>query len=278
MAHPLITSSKCKALAAASVTGALLLLPALPAVGLSGVAEIVPQTLPACDEMAVDVVDVVDVVGETCEPVQDGVQTVTETVAPVVDTATDLVMPVVEEAASAEVVPPGEGEAPEEPVTPLEDTQDSAAQPTQGGGDAGGEVKAAGTGPVEVLEPKAPAADDGRIATSPGLQPTDLAGLGPNIPGINSRSDLTLQPYDSPLVSIPMQFQATELAGAPVTTSSPVAALAAEAVSFAGDAVLPYASGVAGWVAVAGLSLAVGSVYALRRRDNGLLLAPIDTD
>ncbi len=277
MAHPFITAHP-RLIAAVGLTGALLL-PAAPVVALGGVEGPSAATDPVCDTVAG--------LEEVCTLVEDATQGVVGATAPVLDSVVDAAAPVVQvlPAPAADVVDTvvggASGDTGEQapPATPQGSGSGSGSgssgQPATSGADGDTKVEAAGKGPVEVMEPQAPAAD-GRVAGGPTIQPLDVSAVGRNIPGIRSQNGVTLQPFDMPLVSVPMAFEAPQIAGVPVTTSSPVSALAMEAVSFAGDAVLPQTTGAAGWVTATGLGMLAGAGVLVRRRAAALTVTTLD--
>lgn len=302
MAHPLIRpSARSRTVVLAGLAGVLVLgtTPAAAAIPhLTGTVEdlcatpeapaapLAPVVDPAC-EVAADAVGEVEGVAEaTAAVVPDAVTAPVEAVAaPVIE----LLPAVVADA----VPPPAEEPAPEAPVAPADeedapaDEEDApaavAAEPSPATGavvptgPTEVKVEAAGKSPEEIMEPQAPAAD-GRVVGAPTLQQTDLGALGGNIAAIASQSGLTLQPYDSPMVSTPTQMDVPRVAGAPMTTASPVAAIAAEAMTLAGDTVLPQTSGQAAMVTMTGVALVMAAGYGLRRRAQLLTVATLDED
>lgn len=280
MAHPLLTTNRSRALAAMGIAGALAL-PAGPVLALST----------TVDQVADEVIEICDGVltaDGVCEPVQETVETTTDAAGPVVEAADPVV------GAADEVVPPPIIE-PSEAVATVTDALPLGGDPSTGGGSGvpgssgsgstsegsasstssePGKVEAAGKGATEVSEPQAPPSADGRIAGGPTIQPLDAAALGSNMNGVRSQSGVTLQDYDAPLVSMPMD--APQVAGAPITTASPVAAMATEAVAFAGSAVLPHTTGAAAWVTATGLGLLAGTGVLWRRRLSTLDATTLD--
>jgi hypothetical protein len=101
--------------------------------------------------------------------------------------------------------------------------------------------------------------------------------MGSNIAGVRSQNGVTLQPFDAPLVSVPMDFEAPLVAGVPVTTASPTAALASQVVNFAGEAVLPQTTGAAGWVTATGLGMVAAAAITIRRRTTTLTVGTLDS-
>lgn len=270
MAHPHTTpTTSTRAMAFVGLAGAALLLQAGPAAAFG--VEVPVDAIPACpaeataDTLLDDICDVID------EAAGDLVDAVVESVAPVTD-----VVPV------PEAVPALDGEE-----APEEAPANEAPAPVQGGSTEAApaaespsepaKVGAAGSSTTEVTEPQAPASD-GRVAGSPTIQP---ANLGTNIPSIRSQNGLTLQPYEAPMVSIPMEYEAPMIATPPVTTAAPIQQAAADAVRFTGSALVPYTSGAGAWITATGLGLLGAAGYGLRRRADSLTattLAELDSD
>ncbi|WP_370324551.1 hypothetical protein [Euzebya sp.] len=298
MAHPLLSPSRRGVLMGLGLAGALLV-PAGPAAGqglvdtLTGTVDQACEDLtaavaaltPGCEavgavtEGAADALAPVEAVAApVTEPVAEVVESAGETAGAVTDAVTDAAAPVTEPVSDAvdAVTEPVAEEAPADPVgdagpppagePAAEPGSDPAPSPVAADDDVA--VGAAGRQPTEVTEPRGPAAGVGRGAGGPRISP---GAYGVNAPGIASDSGLTLQPYDEPLVSVPVDVDAPQVAGAPVTTSSPVAAMASELVSFAGDAVLPYRNPATAWVTAAGLGLLGVAGFTLRRRLEGRL-------
>lgn len=271
MPHPDITRRPRPA-AIVGAVGALLLVagPAGAVLGTLGDA-----TAQVCDAASGTVASLDAVLAPTCDAADQVVGAAAEALAPVTEAVpVDAVLAPVEEALApigeaapapvGDVLgggdPDGGQEAPADGGAPAPAAGDGA-EPAQGEG----QVAAAGKDPVEVTEPQGPAAQ-GRV-TGPTIQPTVP---GANIAGIASQSGLTLQPYEAmPMVSIPTVLDQPMVAGAPVTTSSPVAAVAAGALDFAGDVVLPQTSGQAFLLTAVGLGLVTATGTTLRRRFGG---------
>lgn len=211
------------------------------------------------EEAVAPVVDAVP--SEVTAPVGEILAPVAEILAPVAEVVP---APVADALPAPEAAPEGGGSGTPEPPSGGEASSgDAAAPPASSDGEAA--VAAAGKEPVEVSEPRGPAAQ-GRV-TGPTIQPTVP---GSNTAGIASQSGLTLQPFEAtPLVSIPTVLDQPMVAGSPVTMSSPVAAVAAGALDFAGDLVLPQTSGQAFLLTTVGLGLVAATGTTLRRRFGG---------
>ena len=279
MAHPLLPTHRSRALATLGLAGALVL-PAAPALALTTVTgQVADEAATVCTE-ALAATGVCQLVDETvAPPVEAATEAATEALAPVVDATAPLV-DAVTEAVPPVVIPPGEVLPPsgDDPAPTTPDPVPGSPSSTGAATTTEPEptkVQAAGKGPEEVSEPQAPPAADGRIAGGPTIQPLDSASLGSNMAGVRSQNGVTLQDYDAPLVSIPMD--APQIAGAPITTASPVAAMAAEAISFAGSAVLPHTTGAAAWVTASGLGLLAGTGVVWRRRLDTLGVDTLDS-
>ncbi len=270
MAHPILTRTT-RTVATAAIAGATLLLPFAGAQ-----AQLLDGSVEESDRCATGVAE--ELVEAACEAV-DAV--VGEVVAPVVEGAVEALAPVTDAAGItapvqdlAEVVT-GEEEAPVEQA-PAAPAPNQPASPAAGGSTAQepeeAKVAAAGKAPTEVTEPQAPAAD-GRIATAPTIQPADL---GSNIAGVRSESGLTLQPYEAPMVSVPLAADMPEIALPPTTTATPIVEAAAEIVRFTGETMLPQTTGAAVWVTATGLGLLGAAGYVTRRRLDTLTATTLD--
>jgi hypothetical protein len=273
MAHPLLPTRRTAALAGLGLAAALAL-PAGPVTALTGAGEATDPVGEVCTELLV-AEGLCELVGSTLDataaaaaaaaaPVTDAAAPVVDAVAPVVEAVGEILPP-----AAGEVLPPAVGDV--VPVGTPQGSGGSGAVGSTGGSPVTGseqaeptKVEAAGKGAEEVAEPQAPPAEDGRIAGGPTIQPLDASAIGANIAGVRSQNGVNLQPYDAPLVSIPMD--APQVAGAPITTASPIAAVAADAIAFAGSAVLPHTTGAAAWVTASGLGLLAGTGVLWRRR------------
>lgn len=280
MAHPKLNRPSAGRVAVV-IAGAALLLPAaqasaLTAGGIGTVAEVSCET------------EVVTLACETAADALDAASPLTDALAPTLDAApVEVPLPevigavpvvgevmgeVMGEESGAEPTTPGEAT----PVTPGGQTSGSTtgSSSTAAADDAeSGKVEAAGKNTTEVSEPQAPAAD-GRVTGTPTIQP---ANLGSNIPGVRSQNGLTLQPYQAPMVSVPAATTpAPQIASGPVSTATPVQALAAEAISFTGEAFVPYTTGATAWVTATALGLLGAAGYGMRRRADVLRTTSLD--
>lgn len=274
MTHPILSRTS-RTVATATIAGATLLLPlgAAQAQLLGGDVEApvevceVTAVVEALDEACAAVDELLD---EALGAVTDQVEAVA---APVTDAVVGAVAPVTD-AVGVELLPADEG--PAEPVpapaTGNGDTAEEAA-PAAPAAEEPVKVQAAGKAPTEVTEPEAPAAD-GRVAGTPTIQPADL---GANIAGVRSQNGLTLQPYQPPMVSVPVAQEAPQVAVPPSTTATPIVEAAADMVRFTGDALLPHTSGAAAWVTATGLGLLGAAGYAARRRMDTLTATALDS-
>ena len=276
MAHPTSHRRRTpRAIAFTSLAGAAMLLPVVPVT--AQLLDTPQETLPACAaESSAD--PIVNVAFYFVEDVVETVAPVVEAVAPVTDALPlDAVAPLVEEVPAGllgDDAPADDNQgvpAPPAAPAPQSDSQGGAtttddapeAEPTK--------VTAAGKAPTEVVEPQAPAAD-GRVAGTPTIQP---ANLGANIDGVRSQNGLTLQPYEAPMVSVPMEYE-TPMIAPPTTTAAPIQQAAAEALRFTGAAMVPYTDGSAAWITATGLGLLGAAGYGMRRRADRLTVTTLD--
>ena len=265
MAHPTSHRRRTpRAIAFTSLAGAAMLLPVVPVT--AQLLDTPQETLPACAaESSAD-----PIVDAACGVVEDVVETVApvvEAVAPVTDALPlDAVAPLVEE------VPAGllgdDAPADDNQGVPAPPAAPAPQSDSQGGATTTDDAPEA---PTEVVEPQAPAAD-GRVAGTPTIQP---ANLGANIDGVRSQNGLTLQPYEAPMVSVPMEYE-TPMIAPPTTTAAPIQQAAAEALRFTGAAKVPYTDGSAAWITATGLGLLGAAGYGMRRRADRLTVTTLD--
>ena len=276
MAHPTSTRRRpTRGIAFASLAGAAMLLPVAPVAAqlLDAPEEIVP----ACAaESSAD--PIVDAACDVVDDVVDAAAPVVEAIAPVTEALPlDTVAPLVEEVPAGlpgDDAPADDNQgvpAPPAAPAPQSDSQGGVATADEETEPEPTKVSAAGKAPTEVVEPQAPAAD-GRVTGTPTIQP---ANLGSNIDGVRSQNGLTLQPYEAPMVSVPMEYE-TPMVAPPTTTAAPIQQAAAEAIRFTGAAMVPYTDGSAAWVTATGLGLLGAAGYGMRRRADRLTVTTLD--
>lgn len=213
--------------------------------------------------------------------VEESTQMMEETLAPVIQQAPEPVSDIATAVADVlapeedgEPTPSGTSVTPEDQsATSTNGSEDAPAPPAGVTGPRRGEVAAAGTTPEEIFEPGStattPLADTGKdlTASAPTIQPAGVKVSGSNMANLSSQTAAPL--VSTPQVSPPVDYQAPLVADTPMAGTEPFSFLTDSVVSFAGQAVLPYTSGSLGWITVAGLTLAAGAAYTLRRRLDG---------
>lgn len=249
---------------------------------------------PVVEPIGEAVAPVTGAVEEAVAPVTEAVEPVTEAVAPVTEAVDQAVAPAAEavgstvesavEAVAPQGAPPvGDGGAGpvgggEDPGAPAgEDAK--TPMPTAPEGDAAGPVErptgvtpgpeathvgAAGVEPEEVAEPARPGTSSGAAAT-PRLQPPGLPGGG-----YSSQSGLDLQPFEPPLVSVPMEEPSGSDLPMVASAASAAAASAVLGLPLAGAALLATTTGLNPAVVLGMIAFAVAAAWWFRRT----ILAP----
>ena len=206
---------------------------------------------------------------EFCEP-----EEIASPLAKSVDEVTTTVEKTAGDADGGTVAPDdGDGEG-STPKTPKE-----TDEVLNTGGKAGGEktkVKNTGGDFTPVSESTSGTASDGTRKQGSGAPTTDVRqspgfdANGPYLPGMRSYSELTLQPFAAPLVSVPPVYELPQIAsqlfsGSAATTGAADPQAAASASSFQAGSTTATPADASGWLAATatGLIMLVGAAHAL---------------